>query len=82
MDVCGEMQEWQSRRNIGAYDDLPYEVRSAVRDCPFLVDITRAPNPRHFNYAMVVERIRAVKTFEDAKELDRWLLGVGLRRGR
>lgn len=81
-EILAADNEWRARRNIGAYDDLPYEVRVAVSNCPFLVDITRAPNPRNFDYRIVVERINAVSTFEDAKELDRWLLECGLRGKR
>ena len=78
--VAGEVQSWQSRQNLGAYDQLPYAVRAAVSECPFLVDITRCP--KGFDWPQAIERIKAVTTFKEAEESDRWLLMCGLRGRR
>ena len=64
--VAGEVQSWQSRQNLGAYDQLPYAVRAAVSECPFLVDITRCP--KGFDWPQAIERIKAVTTFKEAEE--------------
>ena len=51
------------------YDGLPPKIISALVACPFYIEV-RLP-PAGVNWDLVAERIRAVKTFEQAAECTR-----------
>lgn len=68
--------------SMGCIDDLPAEVRAAMRRCEFLIDLQSIPRGFAWQKVGLVARIEAIKTFEDAAAFDRWLLNAGLRKPR
>jgi hypothetical protein len=59
------------------WDSFPREVREALMRSPFYLDIT-IPH-RGLNWALVAERIRALKTTRDAADF-MFLFAPGLSR--
>ena len=65
---------------MAVHNALPREVQAAIARCDYLIDITRVP--LGFDWPQLVARIEALRSFADAKRLDRWLLQCGLRDRR
>lgn len=75
-------RQYAARVGMGDIDNLPAEVRAAVRRCEFLIDLQGIPRGFAWQKAGLVARIEAIKTFEDAAVFDKWLLNAGLRKPR
>lgn len=69
----------RARQQIGPLDDLPDDVRAAIRECDFAIRIQRMPRGFNVRKAGLVEKIRGLKTFRAAEEFDKWLAMAGLR---
>lgn len=69
------------KADVLASDDLPDELRTAIRECPFNIVTPRLS--RGLDVAEITRRVRAVKTEAEAREINTLIdIQINRRGGR
>lgn len=62
-----------AKRRAVQFDRLPPALRAAIRDCPFYISI--GLNPRGLDVEGILERIKALKSVDEAREFTKLMRG-------